>query len=174
MFSGPAPAPHPFTAHFLFVYSQPTRWWASPRPTRRPPRWRRACGPSTSSPSRVRGVLTGNFTVTKLNFTPPSSDHPHTTQSHRNRATPTESLPTNAMQCAGQLRLRKDPNPKLPTGAVELLATSVRVLNGVGRLLPFSVSEGEEGDPPREELRLKNRVLDLRWVVGTGGGGWRL
>jgi hypothetical protein len=36
------------------------------------------------------------------------------------------------------------------------------VLNGVGRLLPFPVSEAEEGEAPREELRLKNRVLDLR------------
>ncbi|KAI8466369.1 MAG: aspartyl-tRNA synthetase [Monoraphidium minutum] len=70
--------------------------------------------------------------------------------------------PEYVVAITGTLRARKDPNPKLPTGGVELLATSVRVLNGVGRLLPFPVSEAEEGEPPREELRLKNRVLDLR------------
>ncbi|GBF87954.1 aspartyl-tRNA synthetase [Raphidocelis subcapitata] len=70
--------------------------------------------------------------------------------------------PEYVVAISGTLRVRKDPNPKLPTGGVELLATSVKVLNGVGRLLPFPVSEAEEGEPPREELRLKHRVLDLR------------
>lgn len=45
---------------------------------------------------------------------------------------------------------------------------ATQVLNGVGRLLPFPVSEAEEGDAPREELRLKNRVLDLRCVLLGG------
>lgn len=65
----------------------------------------------------------------------------------------------------GTLRARKDPNPKMPTGDVELLASDVRVLNAVGRPLPFPVSEADEaagGGAPREELRLRNRVLDLR------------
>jgi aspartyl-tRNA synthetase len=59
----------------------------------------------------------------------------------------------------GALRRRQDPNPRLPTGAVEVAAGGVRVLNAVTRALPFPVGEGE---PPREELRLRHRVLDLR------------
>ncbi|KAF8072660.1 aspS [Scenedesmus sp. PABB004] len=62
----------------------------------------------------------------------------------------------------GELRLRKDPNPKLPTGAVELLARSVSVLNTVNRPLPFPVSDAEEKEAAREEVRLRHRVLDLR------------
>ncbi|WIA28678.1 hypothetical protein OEZ86_011214 [Tetradesmus obliquus] len=62
----------------------------------------------------------------------------------------------------GQLRLRKDPNPKMPTGAVELLASEVTVLNTVSRPLPFAVSDAEEKEQAREEVRLRHRVLDLR------------
>eukprot|EP00879_Flechtneria_rotunda_P005085 GHRR01005363.1.p1 GENE.GHRR01005363.1~~GHRR01005363.1.p1 ORF type:complete len:690 (+),score=231.65 GHRR01005363.1:2113-4182(+) len=62
----------------------------------------------------------------------------------------------------GQLRLRKDPNPKMPTGAVELLAREVTVINTVTRPLPFPVSAAEEQEPAREEVRLRHRVLDLR------------
>ncbi len=88
----------------------------------------------------------------------------------------------------GQVNLRKDPNPRMPTGAVELVASQVQVLNAVTRPLPFLVSENATenaskkdvkdnsndsggdssasgasgGSAPREELRLKNRVLDLR------------
>ena len=67
----------------------------------------------------------------------------------------------------GTLRLRKDPNPKLKTGEVEVAPAEIRVLNAVTRPLPFLVSQAEEGgEPPREELRLRHRVLDLRWVGG--------
>ena len=64
----------------------------------------------------------------------------------------------------GTLRARKDPNPKMATGRVELLASSIKVLNAVSRLLPFPVSAAEEAEAPREELRLRHRVLDLRFV----------
>lgn len=41
----------------------------------------------------------------------------------------------------------------------------VQVVNAVSRALPFFVSQTEEtAEAPREELRLKHRVLDLRWV----------
>jgi len=63
----------------------------------------------------------------------------------------------------GIIRVRKDPNPKLPTGRVEVVATKVVVLNTVSRALPFPVSESDEaGEVPKEDTRLKNRVLDLR------------
>ncbi|KAF6263693.1 aspartyl-tRNA synthetase [Scenedesmus sp. NREL 46B-D3] len=65
----------------------------------------------------------------------------------------------------GQLRLRKDPNPKMATGAVELLASEVVVLNTVSRPLPFPVSDAEEKEQAREEVRLRHRVLDLRRPV---------
>ena len=40
----------------------------------------------------------------------------------------------------------------------------VTVLNTVTRPLPFPIGDGEAGDgeAPREELRLRHRVLDLR------------
>ncbi|GMH35094.1 hypothetical protein BSKO_02962 [Bryopsis sp. KO-2023] len=63
---------------------------------------------------------------------------------------------------SGVLRIRQDPNPKMDTGDVELLADRITVVNTVNRRLPFPISEGEETDPPREDLRLRHRVLDLR------------
>ena len=45
------------------------------------------------------------------------------------------------------------------------MAARVTVLNAVTRLLPFPVSPGDEKEMPREELRLKHRVLDLRCVA---------
>lgn len=45
---------------------------------------------------------------------------------------------------------------------VELLAEHVEVLNVVTKPLPFPVSEAEETEAPKEDTRLKNRVLDLR------------
>ncbi len=50
-------------------------------------------------------------------------------------------------------------NPKLPTGAIEIYAEQIEILNAVSNPLPFQVSETE---PVREELRLKYRYLDLR------------
>jgi hypothetical protein len=46
------------------------------------------------------------------------------------------------------------------------------VLNTVSKPLPFPISASEEGQEAREEVRLKHRVLDLRWVLG--GVVWRL
>lgn len=63
----------------------------------------------------------------------------------------------------GTVRERKDPNPKMKTGSVEMSATDIQVLNVVTKSLPFALSEHEEQkEELREELRMKNRVLDLR------------
>lgn len=44
----------------------------------------------------------------------------------------------------------------------------LQVVNAVTRKLPFFVSQTEDtAEAPREELRLKHRVLDLRWVMGA-------
>ncbi len=50
-------------------------------------------------------------------------------------------------------------NPRLSTGAVEIYATELVILNPVTRPLPFLLSGG---DPVREELRLKYRYLTIR------------
>lgn len=63
----------------------------------------------------------------------------------------------------GKVRRRKDPNAKLKTGQIEVMATDIQVLNVVTKSLPFALSEHEgDADELREELRMKNRVLDLR------------
>jgi aspartyl-tRNA synthetase len=52
-------------------------------------------------------------------------------------------------------------------GAVELLASEVVVLNTVSRPLPFPVSDAEEKEQAREEVRLRHRVLDLRCALAV-------
>lgn len=43
-------------------------------------------------------------------------------------------------------------------------------MNAVTRKLPFFVGQAEDGaEAPREELRLKHRVLDLRWGLAWLG-----
>ncbi|KAK9811902.1 hypothetical protein WJX72_012167 [[Myrmecia] bisecta] len=60
----------------------------------------------------------------------------------------------------GELRRRKSPNPRLPTGLLELAAESVTVLNVVSKKLPFLPAD--EVATLAEEVRLRNRILDLR------------
>lgn len=52
-------------------------------------------------------------------------------------------------------------NPKLPTGEVEIYASSIKILNTVNKQLPFQVSTSDF-ESVREDLRLKYRYLDLR------------
>src|SRR6266481_6192700 len=52
-------------------------------------------------------------------------------------------------------------NPKIPTGAVEVMATSLELLN-YAEVLPFPVDDPEVASKVNEELRLKYRYLDLR------------
>ena len=64
----------------------------------------------------------------------------------------------------GVLRLRSNPNGRIPTGGVELLVGSVSVLNEVRGSLPFPVAaeaSAAAGAIP-EETRLRHRTLDLR------------
>jgi aspartyl-tRNA synthetase len=69
----------------------------------------------------------------------------------------------------GELRQRKDPNPKLETGEVELVLGNVQVLNSVNRTLPFPISEAEEQEPPRCALpapspaAVKHTMHRLQW-----------
>src|SRR5205085_8718422 len=52
-------------------------------------------------------------------------------------------------------------NPKIATGEVEIVASSLEVLN-MAEVLPFPVDDPEVASKVNEELRLKYRYLDLR------------
>ncbi len=58
----------------------------------------------------------------------------------------------------GEVRAREKPNPALPTGEVELVATGLTLLNR-SDVPPFEIGAREKAS---EELRLKYRYLDLR------------
>ncbi len=61
----------------------------------------------------------------------------------------------------GAVRTREGgPNPKLATGEVEVVVSSVEVLSETDTP-PFLPSD-DKGDLPREEIRLKHRYIDLR------------
>ena len=69
----------------------------------------------------------------------------------------------SVLQVGGTVRARPEEsrNERLATGDVEVLASSITVLNGVKGILPFPVSIHDE-ENTREELRLRHRYLDLR------------
>ncbi|MDP4199160.1 MAG: aspartate--tRNA ligase [Bacteroidota bacterium] len=58
----------------------------------------------------------------------------------------------------GTVRQRENPNPKLPTGEIELLVDYLEILNQ-SAVPPFEVKEDTTAN---EDLRLKYRYLDLR------------
>ena len=62
----------------------------------------------------------------------------------------------DCLRVIGEVRRRQDPNPKLPTGQVEVVARRIEVLNKAAPL-PFHAHEN-----PGEDIRLKYRYLDLR------------
>lgn len=61
----------------------------------------------------------------------------------------------------GSVEFRPEANPDLPTGAVELRATSIERLSRA-RTPAIPVYRAPEEELPSEELRLRHRVLDLR------------
>ncbi len=61
----------------------------------------------------------------------------------------------------GQVRLRENPNPNLPTGLVEIAATQITIL-AQAELPPFEILEHKDKPLASEELRLRYRYLDLR------------
>jgi aspartyl-tRNA synthetase len=67
------------------------------------------------------------------------------------------------IQVTGKVRARPagTNNAKIPTGEVEIPASSLEVLN-VAEVLPFPVDDPEAASKVHEELRLKYRYLDLR------------
>jgi aspartyl-tRNA synthetase len=67
------------------------------------------------------------------------------------------------VQITGKVRARPTgtTNPKIPTGEVEVAATSLELLNSA-EVLPFPVDDPEAASKVNEELRLHYRYLDLR------------
>jgi len=61
----------------------------------------------------------------------------------------------------GTVLRRSAPNPRLPTGRIEVHATELEVLNRA-EALPFPLAEDGEGPLANEEARLTHRFLDLR------------
>ena len=59
----------------------------------------------------------------------------------------------------GDIVARENPNPKLPTGAVEVRAKKVTVLSEAA-VPPFPIAD--ESIEPHEDVRLKYRYLDMR------------
>jgi aspartyl-tRNA synthetase len=58
----------------------------------------------------------------------------------------------------GVIRQRSNPNSKIPTGQIEILVSSIQVLNE-SEVTPFVIEEAVKAN---EDLRLKYRYLDLR------------
>lgn len=62
------------------------------------------------------------------------------------------------LQVSGEVLLRKDPNPKLSSGEIEVKAKSVKILN-TAELTPIIVADETDA---LEDTRMKYRYLDLR------------
>jgi aspartyl-tRNA synthetase len=69
--------------------------------------------------------------------------------------------PEHVVRITGQVRRRPDPNPHLATGEIEVLASTIELLNPCATL-PFQVDTEGDAPQPGEELRLAYRYLDLR------------
>ncbi len=67
----------------------------------------------------------------------------------------------SAVVVEGTVAMRPDPNPELPTGEIEVKATSLRVV-GPAATPAIPVALDKEAKRPAEDLRLRHRVLDLR------------
>ena len=82
--------------------------------------------------------------------------------------------PETVVCVRGVVRRRRDPNPALASGFVEAAPAEIEVVNAVQGALPIAVSDAaaESGDGLKDEVRLRHRILDLRWegVSGWGGG----
>ena len=65
----------------------------------------------------------------------------------------------DCIKIVGVVRARGKSNPKIPTGAIEVLVTELEVLSKTNKL-PFIPSN--EKDLPNEEVRLRYRYIDMR------------
>ena len=68
----------------------------------------------------------------------------------------------NVVKIVGKVRQRQDPNPDLPSGNLELAVEDVQILNTVSQKMPFLPGDDVQLS---EETRLRNRILDLRYLT---------
>lgn len=66
----------------------------------------------------------------------------------------------SVIKVSGQVVERKTPNPKIPTGEIEIVAKELTILS-TAKDIPFVIND-EEKFTVSEELRLEYRYLDLR------------
>ncbi len=71
--------------------------------------------------------------------------------------------PEFVVAAEGEVRPRPQgmENPRLETGAIEVKAESLEILNQ-SRVVPFAISDSSREAEPNEEVRLQYRYLDLR------------
>jgi aspartyl-tRNA synthetase len=62
------------------------------------------------------------------------------------------------VKIVGKVRERTNKNPNIPTGDIEVLATSLEILN-ISKVPPFTIKDDTDGG---DDLRMKYRYLDLR------------
>ncbi|MBQ9328295.1 MAG: aspartate--tRNA ligase [Solobacterium sp.] len=62
------------------------------------------------------------------------------------------------LQVTGTVQARKDPNPKMATGEIEVLASEVNIVN-TAETSPITIADDSDTS---EDVRLKYRYLDLR------------
>ncbi len=62
----------------------------------------------------------------------------------------------------GTVRRRENPNPKIPTGLIEVVATEMEIFNKTDQLPILPDDSGAAGNIAGEEMRLKHRYIDLR------------
>lgn len=62
------------------------------------------------------------------------------------------------IEVSGKVRLRKDPNPEMKTGKVEVVVDTINIL-AKSQTPPFAIVDGVDAS---EDLRMKYRYLDLR------------
>lgn len=65
----------------------------------------------------------------------------------------------SVIKVEGKVIERESKNPKMPTGDIEIEASSIEILGKCKNVLPFEVADAPQ---TKEELRLKYRFLDLR------------
>jgi aspartyl-tRNA synthetase len=65
------------------------------------------------------------------------------------------------LEVTGKVALRRDPNPKLPTGAIEVMADTVTIVN-TAEVPPIMIQDDTDA---LEDTRMKYRYLDLRRPV---------
>jgi aspartyl-tRNA synthetase len=71
-----------------------------------------------------------------------------------------QAKPEFTLQVTGVVQVRPDPNPKLPTGAIEVIVSTARVLSE-SPTPPFDIAAASR-EEVSDEIRMRHRPLDMR------------